>query len=181
MVVNLRIPVYASPVSSVLRAAFFSLLMVALASGLPANFAQVDHKVWRSAQPCGEDFRELSKRGFVAVLNLRQWCGDNFDETTIPLRRHRVRMTAGVVRERELIESLQILKNSPGPIVVHCWHGSDRTGTVVALYRMAVQGWSRERAIAEFEDPRYGHHGWVYPQMKRYLQHVDIAAIQAAL
>lgn len=156
-------------------------LLSLVAHGLPPNFAKVDDKVWRSGQPCHGDFRELHDLGFVAVLNLRQWCGDKFDEQAIPLKRHRAKMTAGVVREDELIQALKHLKNSEGPILVHCWHGADRTGLVVALYRMTVQNWPREKAIAEFKDPRYGHHGWVYPQMKRYLEQVDIAALRAAL
>jgi protein tyrosine/serine phosphatase len=35
------------------------------------------------------------------------------------------------------------------PVFVHCRRGSDRTGTAVAVYRICVEGWSREAAIDE--------------------------------
>ena len=38
---------------------------------------------------------------------------------------------------------------SNGPVLVHCWHGSDRTGCVCASHRIIFSGWSREQANAE--------------------------------
>jgi tyrosine-protein phosphatase SIW14 len=40
-------------------------------------------------------------------------------------------------------------------VLVHCHAGSQRTGGVVACYRMLFEGWSFDRALAEME-----HYGW---------------------
>ncbi|BCU76232.1 tyrosine-protein phosphatase [Luteolibacter sp. LG18] len=166
---------------SLLRALALSGLLVIPASALPANLARVDGKVWRSAQPEATDFAELRQQGITTVLNLREWHSDAAKAEGSHLSLQRVRMNAGSIPEQDLARAVKILKDAPGPVLVHCWHGSDRTGTVVALYRMAVQGWPRERAIAEFTDPRYGYHAGVYPNLRHYLEQVDLAAFKRAM
>lgn len=42
-------------------------------------------------------------------------------------------------------------------------HGSDRTGTMCALYRIAVQGWSKEDAIREMTAGGFGFHRIMRP------------------
>ena len=47
------------------------------------------------------------------------------------------------------------------PIFVHCFHGSDRTGVLLAMYRMAREGWDMKSAYQEMK--ACGFHGlWVY-------------------
>lgn len=41
------------------------------------------------------------------------------------------------------------------PVYVHCEHGADRTGLLIALYRVIHQGWTREEANREWV--RSGH------------------------
>ena len=52
------------------------------------------------------------------------------------------------------------------------------TGVVVAMYRMVVQHWPREKAIAELTDPRHGHHAEVFPNIREYLETVDLESIR---
>jgi tyrosine-protein phosphatase SIW14 len=147
----------------------------------PENFHRVDDKVWRSAQPEREDFPELKKLGFKEILNLREWHNDSGKAGDTGLCLHKVAMDAGDLREKELLKAVKILRDSQGPILVHCWHGSDRTGTVVALYRMVVNGWTRERAIAEFITPAFGYHAKTYPELRKYLERVDITVFKKAV
>ena len=45
---------------------------------------------------------------------------------------------------------LEILADpESGPVYVHCRRGCDRTGAVIACYRILVENWDAERAIAE--------------------------------
>lgn len=152
-----------------------------IADAVPENLHRVDAKVWRSAQPDEKGFRELHQGGIREVLNLREWNCDSNEAEGVDVRLHRVRINPGNIREKDLVRAVKILRDSPGPILVHCWHGSDRTGMVVALYRMAVGGWTREQAIAEFMMPQHGHHAGVYPKHRKYLETVDVAGFRGAM
>jgi protein tyrosine/serine phosphatase len=65
------------------------------------------------------------------------------DYVAAPMRGLSAPTDAQVARVLELIE------NGPAPVFVHCEHGADRTGTIVACYRMKTDGWSAERALVE--------------------------------
>jgi tyrosine-protein phosphatase SIW14 len=51
---------------------------------------------------------------------------------------------------------LDIVRNATSPVFVHCTAGDHRTGTVCALYRIRVQGWSQKRAWDEQEAFGFG-------------------------
>ena len=150
-------------------------LLLASCAGTP-NLHRVDRKVWRSGQPTRCDFRELEKQGIGEVLCLRRWHSDK--EEAGGLRLHHVRMRAGDIRDRDIVAALRVMVAAEEPLLVHCFHGADRTGVIVAMYRMIVQGWPREKAIAELEDPRHGHHEAVFPNIRDYLRTVDVEAIR---
>lgn len=46
------------------------------------------------------------------------------------------------------------------PLFLHCHMGVDRTGFIVAAYRMMYQGWTYEAALKEMRDN--GHQWWLY-------------------
>jgi protein tyrosine/serine phosphatase len=47
---------------------------------------------------------------------------------------------------------IDVLKNPDNqPVYVHCRQGQDRTGIIVAAYRMKVEGWSLRDAEAEMQ------------------------------
>jgi len=59
---------------------------------------------------------------------------------------------------KKIIESLKIIKNAPKPILIHCKHGSDRTGVIVAMYRIIFENYSKKEAIKELKTKKYGFH-----------------------
>ncbi|MEI6501639.1 MAG: protein-tyrosine phosphatase family protein, partial [Armatimonadota bacterium] len=60
--------------------------------------------------------------------------------------------------------------------LVHCAAGSDRTGTMVAVYRVMEQGWPVEQAAQEL--PRFGFHE-VWVPLLQYLKTMNRAQINA--
>jgi tyrosine-protein phosphatase SIW14 len=59
-------------------------------------------------------------------------------------------------------KALEALKTLPRPILIHCYRGSERTGIVVAAYRMSVHHWTYDQAVKEMDS--YGFNplfnGW---------------------
>lgn len=147
----------------------------------PGNCYRVSDELYRAEQPEPKQLDDLKKLGVRTLLSLREYHADDaaFGRAGLTLARHP--MAAGSVAPADLVIALRHIRNSPKPVLVHCWHGSDRTGFVVAGYRMAEQGWSAEEAIAELRDGGFGHHEVCYPNITRALRELDVAAIRAEL
>lgn len=142
----------------------------------PANLHQVDARIWRSSQPTPHDFGHLRQQGIGEVLCLRRWHSDKHEARGMTV--HHIRMNAGEIRDEDIVAALRVMVSAEKPLLVHCFHGSDRTGVVVAMYRRVVQNWPREKAIAELTDPRLGHHADVFPNIREYLEMVDLESIR---
>lgn len=162
------------------RLSILACLLIASCAAPLHNLHCVDAHVWRSSQPDGVGFQELKSAGIGEVLSLRHWHGDE-GLCCDGIGLHRIPMDAERIRDRDIVAALKVLTRAKKPVLVHCWHGSDRTGVVVAMYRMVVQGWPREKAIAELNDPAYGHHAGTYPNIRRYLETVDVGEIRREL
>ena len=147
-----------------------------VASNNLRNFYRLDEKVYRSAQPHDEEFRELEQLGIRNVLSLRDYHSDEDAEGT-SLKLFRVKMEAGEITDDKVIEALRIIKNADGPILIHCWHGSDRTGLISGMYRIVFQGWSKEDAIDELMHGGYGYHS-MYQNIPEYIRKVDVEGIK---
>ncbi len=140
------------------------------------NFYRLDDKVYRSAQPDREGFRELKALGIRNVLSFRDYHSDD-DGKDAGLTLYRVKMETGDVREEQVVESLRIIRGSEGPILIHCWHGSDRTGLVSAMYRIVFQGWTKDAAIDELMHGGYGYHS-LYKNILEFIRNADIEKVK---
>jgi tyrosine-protein phosphatase SIW14 len=159
-----------------LRKAPILLALVLAGCSATPNLHRVDDRVWRSGQPARMNFRALEKDGIGEVLCLRRWHSDKEEAGNLKL--HHVRMRAGDIRDQDIVAALRVMVTAEKPLLVHCFHGADRTGAVIAMYRMVVQRWPREQAVAELEDPRHGHHAAVFPNIRDYLATVDVEKIR---
>lgn len=148
--------------------------------GVP-NLHRVDANVYRSAQPTAEGMRNLEKMGIRTIVNLRSYNSDRKEIEGTGLREVRVRMHAWEPEFDELVQVLQTLTDPRGaPYLVHCQHGADRTGMTVALYRMVIQGWSREDAVEEMRAGGYGFHE-IWTEIVDFLRRVDVERIRRAV
>jgi protein tyrosine/serine phosphatase len=141
------------------------------------NFYKVDDRLYRGDQPDAAGMQALAQLGIRNILNLREFHTDVDEAAKSPLTLFRVPMNAGRIQDEDIVAALKIIRDAQGPVYVHCWHGSDRTGTVVAMYRLIFQGWSKAAAIDELVNGGYGYHA-IYANIRTYLEKVDLDTIR---
>ncbi|MGC9946522.1 MAG: tyrosine-protein phosphatase [Bryobacteraceae bacterium] len=126
----------------------------AAAPGVP-NFHQVTGRIYRGAQPTAEGLHSLAKLGVKTVIDLRPE-----GEHSCKAERRAVEAAgmhyvnaplsgAHAPSDQKISHVLALLDDSASPIFLHCRRGADRTGTVIACYRITHDGWGNRRALQE--------------------------------
>ncbi len=156
------------------------------AQGL-SNLFQVSPVLYRSAQPTAEGLTLLNQRQAVAygmpkeiktVLNLRNNSGDGALVVPTGVHYEQIAFDTWHVKEDYVVQFLKIVSNPANqPVLLHCMHGSDRTGMMTAIYRIVEQGWSKEAAIAEMTQGGFGYHP-IWSNLIRYIERMDVAEIK---
>jgi len=145
------------------------------------NLYQVDKGVFRSEQPNTRGFIELEHFGVKEVLNLRDYHSDDDEASKTKLKLHRLKLEAGSITEEQITKALIVIKNRKGPILIHCWHGSDRTGGVLASYRVIFNNWSKQKAIDEMRNGGFGYHATLYPNVVSLINNLNVKKIKSKL
>lgn len=122
------------------------------------NFYHIGNGVYRSDQPSSACFKALEKFGIREVLNLRNFHNDEDEAKGTSIRLHHIRTRATRLSVDDLKQAMRVVRDRQGPLLFHCWHGSDRTGAVAAMYRIVFQGVNPEDAIDEMVDGGFGFH-----------------------
>jgi protein tyrosine phosphatase (PTP) superfamily phosphohydrolase (DUF442 family) len=119
------------------------------------NLQKVDDHVYRGAQPTNQGFLNLAKMGIATVVDLRE-SGDRAKAEekfvkaagmryiSVPMKGMETPSDAKVTKVLALLED-----TTTGPVFVHCLRGADRTGGVIACYRVEHDHWQNDRAVAE--------------------------------
>jgi protein tyrosine/serine phosphatase len=141
------------------------------------NLYEIDKGVYRSEQPDQKDFEALAAFGIKEVLNLRNFHSDDDEAQGTAIKLHRLKTNAHSIDEQQAIEALKIIKNRQGPILIHCLHGSDRTGAVLAMYRMVFQNYTKDEAIKEMKEGGFGFHR-IYGNIVRMIEQADVEQIR---
>ncbi|WP_299465017.1 tyrosine-protein phosphatase [uncultured Gimesia sp.] len=145
--------------------------------GVP-NLYQVSDTLYRSAQPTAEGMRNLKKMGIETVINLRSFHSDRDEIGSTGLGYEHIYMKAWHPERKEIVRFLQLVTNSKRtPVLVHCEHGADRTGTMCAFYRVAVEGWTKEDALREMTEGGYGFHK-VWQNLPKWIADIDLNSIK---
>jgi len=122
------------------------------------RFLQVNDHIYRGAQPSPQGIHTLAKRGVRAIVDLRAY-GEGADREkkeaeSLGIKFYSVPMPPlSAPSETAMSKVLGLLDDPQNwPVFIHCQHGKDRTGTVVACYRMRHDHWPNRRAFMEAED-----------------------------
>jgi tyrosine-protein phosphatase SIW14 len=147
------------------------------------NFHVVNDHIYRGAQPTAAGFQGLAKAGVKTIIDLRETDARSAVEKkaveaagmryiNIPMRGMSAPSTADVEKIMALFNDA-----SSGPVFVHCRRGADRTGTVVACYRIAHDGWDNAKALRE---ARTDGMRWVEISMQHYVMGYQPSAATVA-
>ncbi len=129
------------------------------------NFHQINTEVYRAAQPSKMGMLSLTDQGFKTVLNLRHLKKDNALIEDDSLVLEHLSINTWTLSHKEILKGVELLKSAQKPILVHCLHGSDRTGAIIAAYRILEMNWTKEEAIAELKFGGYGFHQFYFPHI----------------
>ncbi|MBD0777921.1 dual specificity protein phosphatase family protein [Maribacter sp. ANRC-HE7] len=145
------------------------------------NLYRLNDSLYRSEQPSKKGFKYLESLDVKTVLNLRRSDknGRKADGTSLQLVN--LPLKAGKLTEDQIILALKAIQGAEGPVLVHCWHGSDRTGAIIAAYRIVFENWTKEKAIAELRNKFFGYHEKMYPNVVTLLQNLNIGRIKKDL
>ncbi len=139
------------------------------------NFHKVSDNFYRSAQPSAPGFKELERLGIRTIINLRSRRSDKAALNNTNLRYEEIKMVAAFPDEQQVLKFLRVVSNKEnGPFLVHCHYGSDRTGTMAAIYRIFLQGWSKDEAIAEMTGKQFGFNSIWRLTLVRFLRNMNV-------
>lgn len=143
--------------------------------GVPGleNFARVNDRLYRGAQPTAEGYRKLKEMGVKTVINFRSHHSHKSEIESAGMHSVEIPLQADAVgseppTEQKLRMFLEIvLDPARQPVFIHCMGGKDRTGTLSAVYRMELDGWSNDEAIEEMQS--FGFHDY-YSDLMTYVK-----------
>jgi protein tyrosine/serine phosphatase len=145
------------------------------------NLHRVSENLYRSAQPSMRGMQELRSLGIRSVINLRAFHCDLSGSAGTGLSNHRLHILTWKVQDVHVVRVLGLLRDvRNAPFLIHCKHGADRTGLMLAMYRIVEQGWSKQDAISEMVNGGYGYHR-MWRNILRYIERVDVEHIRVAL
>lgn len=150
-----------------------------------ANLYKVDDRLYRSEQLREEDRQAIEKTPIKTIINLRYFTrsgnskvfdkNGNINLINVPLLTWRIK-TKDIANVLSKIRKHQ----QEGAVLVHCYHGADRTGIMVAMYRIIYHNWSIEQAKKEMQQGPFGYHS-IWRNLDRLLTEKNVNEIKKEL
>ena len=147
------------------------------------NFYQISPTVFRSEQPSNQILPLLQQQNIDVVINLRT---SNKDEKVLkdtPIKLVHIPVKTWAMSKEDLLEvmkTIQLAQQNDQKVLIHCYHGSDRTGTSIAMYRIIFENWSTEDALYEMKYGGYGFHS-IWRNLEKLFTPKNIKWIQQEL
>ncbi|WP_285354235.1 dual specificity protein phosphatase family protein [Pseudomonas sp. lyk4-R2A-10] len=145
------------------------------------NLFQMSPTLYRSALPDDGAVPLLNNLKVATVINFlpeadSSWLkAPGIHQVQLPYRTNHV-------DDSDVLKTLRAIQSAEadGPVLMHCKHGSDRTGLMAAMYRIVVQGWSKEDALNEMTQGGFGESGH-FRDSVRYVMQADVDKLRTAL
>ena len=151
------------------------------------NFYQISPMLFRSEQPDTDLAPVLREQQIDVIINLRSRHHDPERlKNAIDMQKikfvHIPIHTWQIDRENLLtvMKTIKEAEQQQQKVLIHCYHGSDRTGASVAMYRIIFQHWSIEEAKREMKQGGYGFHP-IWKNIDRLFSPENVKWIQQQL
>jgi tyrosine-protein phosphatase SIW14 len=141
--------------------------------GLP-NFGRVTENLYRGAQPTLDGFNELHAMDVGIIVNFRddraEMAAEKREVESLGMKYIGIPWSASHdPSNAQIVEFLDLVRANPNTkIFVHCRRGADRTGVMIASYRVAVEHKPVAEAVSEMHQ---FHYDWLFrSQLKHYVE-----------
>jgi protein tyrosine phosphatase (PTP) superfamily phosphohydrolase (DUF442 family) len=141
-------------------------------AGVP-NAGKISDVLFRGAQPSMQGLAELKKLGVSTIVDLRGNRGEvNWERQqseALGMRFVNIPVLGwSSPGDVQVAQFLKLFDDANQKVFVHCRFGEDRTGLMVAVYRMAQQKWTADQALGEMNS--FGFHYHLYRGMRSYVR-----------
>jgi len=141
-----------------------------------SNFGEVTPTLFRGSQPSRDGFAALAKMGVDIVVDARSGNRTNSEGNEVAkfgMKYVAMPWHCPFPNDAVLARFLKLLRENPDKrIFVHCRLGDDRTGMMIAAYRMAAEGWTANEAMREMQQFGFSTvHHFLCPGLASYEKH----------
>lgn len=145
------------------------------------NLFQMSPTLYRSALPDSGAVPLLKNLKVATVINFLPESDSNWLKTP-GINQVQLPYRTNHVDDSDVLKTLRAIQaaEAAGPVLMHCKHGSDRTGLMAAMYRIVIQGWSKEDALNEMTQGGFGESGHFRDDV-RYVMQADVDKLRTAL
>jgi protein tyrosine/serine phosphatase len=139
-----------------------------------SNAGKINDFLFRGAQPSKQGLAQLKELGVTTIVDFRGWGHEVESERrqaeSLGLRFISIPLGGwSTPTSAQIAQFFVLLRSSPGQkIFVHCKYGEDRTGVMVAAYRIGENHWSAQQAIEEMYF--FGFHYHWHPGMESFVR-----------